>query len=241
MVDSLSKSVEKDLGQRIWDYMVLGQSLRKADIILGMGSTDLVPAERAAELYKFGLAPIILFSGKGGRNSELTPSGKNGMTEAEMLAEVAIENGVPSNDILLDKRATNSGENCKYSQELLAKAGINPEVIISVHMPYAERRDYATLRKQWAGPEFIMASPEVPFSEYHVRGFQGQMSRRDLVNDMLGDFQRLFIFPSKGFMVAQKDWELPSDKVIFAYRELIDIGYGEHQLVRENGKVVDIF
>ena len=231
---------EEELGQMIWNYSILGHELKKANIIFVLGSIDLLPAEHAADLFKKGLAPYVLFSGKGGRNFELCPMKRNGITEAELLAEFAMGKGLPYEKILLEKKSTNTGENVRFSKKLLEDKGINSRLIISSHMPSSERRDYATLRKQWEGPEFIMSSPNVPFREYNLRGYQGLMTRADLISDMLGDFQRLFIFPKKGFMIEQE--EPVPENVKEAYVELVSLGYGEGQLIKdEKGEIVNIF
>ena len=239
---------EEIYGDRIWNYMKLNHTLEKADLILGLGSLDLLPARMAAQIYSEGYANKILFTGgSNGRNYELLPKSRGAKTEAEMLAKEAIEHGVPKEAILLENKAKNSGENVKFSKDILNEKGIEARTIIVSHMPSAERRDYATLRKQWQGPEFIMASPHIGFRDYHIEGYQGSMSRRELINDMLGDFQRLFIFPRKefGYMMSQQELglDLPSDKVKEAYSELTGRGYGAHQLVpnKETGKPYEIF
>ena len=52
-----------ELVEIIWEYCLLHQPLKKADIIFVLGSHDLRVAERAAELYQQELAPLIVFSG----------------------------------------------------------------------------------------------------------------------------------------------------------------------------------
>lgn len=241
---------EEGLGELIWDHMQLNHNLREAEVILGLGSIDTLPARRAAELYHAEFAPYVLFTGgSNGRNYELLPKSRGATTEAEMLAREAREYGVPESAILLETKAKNSGENVRFSKQLLEQKGINAKTIIVCHMPSAERRDYATLGKQWPEPqpEFIMNSPAVPFREYHKEGYQGTMSRADLINDLLGDFQRLFVFsrPEFGYMKSQEDLGFKPTplSVKAAYIELVERGYGEHQLVRnkQTGQPYSIF
>ena len=42
--------LEDRLGQKIWQFMKLNHKLRKADAIIGLGSSDMIPAEIAANL-----------------------------------------------------------------------------------------------------------------------------------------------------------------------------------------------
>jgi len=239
---------EEEYGQRIWDYMKLNHNLKRVDLILGLGSIDLLPARRAAEVYFKGLAKVILFTGgSNGRNYELLPNSRGDTTEAEMLAKEAMEHGIPKDAILLEDKAKNSGENVRFSQRLLKEREIRHDKIIVSHMPSAERRDYATLMKQWKGPEFLMTSPNIGFREYHIEGYQGLMSRRDLINDMLGDFHRLFVFPRPefGYLVSQEElgFEAVPDNVKNTYLELVKRWYGADQLVRDKqtGKPCSIF
>lgn len=243
-----AKEKEEEYGQRIWDYMILGHGLKKSDFILCLGSIDLLPARRSAELYSRGYAPHVLFTGgSGGRNYDLLPKARGATTEADMLSKEAIAYGLPESVIFLEKEAKNTSENIRNSKKILADNRIEPKKIIVSHMPYAERRDYSGLRKQWPGVEFIMTSPNIEFREYHIEGFQGTMSRRELINDILGDFQRLFVHcrPQFGYIFSQEELglNLPSDKVKEAYTELVGRGYGAHQLVKNKaiGEPYEIF
>ena len=61
------KQNDKQLAQIIWDYMRYEQPLEKADVIIGLGSTDVRTAGWCAKLYHDGYAPLILFTGARGR------------------------------------------------------------------------------------------------------------------------------------------------------------------------------
>ncbi|MDO8509075.1 MAG: YdcF family protein [Nanoarchaeota archaeon] len=222
--------------KRIWNYMILNHKLKKSDLIMVLGSIDLLPARRAAHLYKKDYAPLILFSGgAGGRNYSLLRNNPKLISEAKMLALEAIKYGIPRRAVILEEESTNTGENAIFSKKLLERLKIQANRIIVVHMPSSLRRDYCTLKKQWAGMEFIMDHPKIDFEEYHKEGYQGTMSRSELISDMLGDFQRLFVHtrPEFGYIFSQKELKLkePSIKVIEAYKYLISQGYGKGQLV----------
>ncbi|MFR1319075.1 MAG: YdcF family protein [Akkermansia sp.] len=103
----------------LWNYHHVGQELRPADLIFVLGSNDVRVAEYAAELYKRHLAPVILFSGGMGRFT-----GGWAVPEAELFAEAAIKAGVPENCILIENKSTNTGENVRFSREVLKRAGI---------------------------------------------------------------------------------------------------------------------
>ena len=84
--------------QIIWDYLGMHQTPTKADCIVGFGNFNTDIARRAAELYHQGYAPKILFTGGLGRNTKsLFPE-----PEAVKFARVAVECGVPEQDIILE-------------------------------------------------------------------------------------------------------------------------------------------
>src|SRR5690606_3141694 len=124
----------------LWNHLRLGLPPVPADGMLVFGSNDLRVASHAADLYLRGFAPWILFSGARGRMTEHWER-----TEAEEMARVARGHGVPDEAILIENRATNTGENIRYSKELLEEKGRNPSTMIVVHKPYMERRTIAAL------------------------------------------------------------------------------------------------
>ena len=120
--------------QVIWDYLELRQPLEKADCIVGFGNFNDEIARRAAELYHQGYAPKVLFTGGLGRNTQgLFPE-----PEAVRFAKVAMECGVPEEDIILEERSTNTKENILFTREKLQR--LPHERILGVHQPFMERR-----------------------------------------------------------------------------------------------------
>src|SRR5258706_4197266 len=106
----------------IWDYHHLNQPLKQADCMIVLGSNDVRVAEYAAELFKQGLAPIVVFSGHKG---QLTEDWQR--SEADVYAEAAIAAGLPRKHLLIENQSTNTGENIIFSRRMLEKHGINPQ------------------------------------------------------------------------------------------------------------------
>jgi uncharacterized SAM-binding protein YcdF (DUF218 family) len=212
----MSESLINELAGKIWDYHHLNHKLEKSDVILVLGSNDLRVAEYAAELYLQGWAPLIVFSGNAG---VLTRERFN-RPEAEIFAEIALRRGTPESAILIEPESTNTGENVVFSRRLLESKGINPDSLILVQKPYMERRAYATFMNFWPGKRAISASPPIPFSEYPTEDLP-----RDLViNIMVGDLQRIKVYPERGFQIEQ---EIPDD-VWRAFEKLVELGYDKH-------------
>ena len=214
MIDgSLTKEVGHAAGV-LWDYHRLGEGLVPADGILVFGSNDLRVAEHAAVLFHADLAPWILFSGARGRMTQAWQE-----TEAAAMARVAGEVGVPESAILVEDRATNTGENIRFSQQLLAAAGHAPRSAIVVQKPYMERRTRAALEVQWPQLDILLTSPPLDFAAYCV----GELTPELVIAAMVGDFQRILDYPALGFASKQA---VP-DEVREAFEVLVAAGYRE--------------
>ena len=144
--------------------------------------------------------------------------------EANQFAEIAIRLGVPPEKILIENRSTNTGENVLFTKQLLAEKGIDPHTFIVVQKPYMERRSYATFKKLWPEKELRVTSPRVSLDEYLAKYSNEELSKDDVVSIMVGDLQRLRVYPGKGFQIPQ---EIPDD-VWRAYEELVEAGFDRH-------------
>ena len=197
----------------IWDYHHVHHTLAPADVIIVLGSHDTRVAERGAEVFLAGWAPLIVLSGNlGALTSEIWTR-----PEAEIFAEVAQAKGVPRERMLLEPRATHTGENVSFSRELLAGRGIHPRKVIAVQKPYMERRTLATFRQRWPEVDVIVTSPQIAFEDYP----RPDITRDDVIHIMLGDLQRLIVYGEKGWSAPQ---DVPPD-VQAAFQRLVKAGY----------------
>ncbi len=204
------------LAKILWDYHHMNHNPEKADCILALGSHDLRVAERAADIYHERWAPLIIFSGGLGNLTQHVWT----EPEADQFARVAEQRGVPKKDILIENKSTNTGENILFTQQLLQEKQMDPESFILVQKPYMERRSYATFKRHWPEKKLWVSSPQLAFEEY----ITDEIPADKVINIMVGDLQRIKIYPSKGFQIFQ---EIP-DEVWSAYKELIQLGYNRH-------------
>jgi uncharacterized SAM-binding protein YcdF (DUF218 family) len=204
------------LAQQLWDYHHMNHQLVKSDCILALGSHDLRVADRTAELYLEGWAPLVIMSGGLGNFTQdmWTES------EADRFAAIAIQRGVPADAILVENRSTNTGENILFTQQLLEQKGLDLQNFIVVQKPYMERRSYATFKKQWPGKNLLVTSPQIPFEQYAT----DEIPLERVINIMTGDLQRIKLYPAKGFQVYQ---EIPGT-VWSAYERLVESGFDKH-------------
>jgi uncharacterized SAM-binding protein YcdF (DUF218 family) len=210
------------LVEKIWRYLQLDHELVKADAILVLCSHDLRVAERGTELYLEGWAPLLIFSGGLGAVTRQLWS----EPEADQFARIAISLGVPSTAVLIENQSTNTGENVRFTRRLLDERGIDPRNFIVVQKPYMERRSYATFKKQWPGKDLVVTSPRVSLDDYLRQYSNETLSPDDVISIMVGDLQRIRVYPDLGFQIPQ---EIPPD-VWEAHQELVKSGYDRHLL-----------
>ena len=66
----------------------------------------------------------------------------------------------------------------------------------------------------------MVTSPQINFEDYPTT----EISLEEVIHIMVGDLQRIKIYPEKGFQVYQ---EIPA-QVWAAYEELVALGYDSH-------------
>jgi uncharacterized SAM-binding protein YcdF (DUF218 family) len=208
------------LAEKVWDYHHMHHALEPADAILVLCSHDIAVAERGAQLFLDGWAPLLIFSGGQGAITKRLWS----EPEADRFARIAIDRGVPAERILIENRSTNTGENVEFTRRLLGERGLDPATLILVQKPYMERRSYATFMKRWPEKRAIVTSPPASFQEYLARYSNDALSEDDVVGIMVGDLQRIRDYPARGFQIPQ---EIPAD-VWDAFEELVRLGYDRY-------------
>ena len=221
-VSQLNAEIQQ-AAQVVWDYHRLGHTLVPADLIFVLGSHDLRVAEHAADLFHRGLAPRVVLSGGLGRLTAETWA----RTEAETFAEVMRQRGVPETVLLLESRSTNTGENVRFTRQLLAERGVAVQSIIAVQKPYMERRAFATIRKQWPEVALRVSSPPIEFRHYPTDA----IPLDEVIHIMVGDLNRIIEYPRLGFMIPQP---VP-DTVRHAYERLVAAGFTRHRINNPDG------
>ncbi|MFA6249874.1 MAG: YdcF family protein [Candidatus Shapirobacteria bacterium] len=213
---SLASFSDDELARILWDYNNFSQDLSPSDCILVLGNNDIRVASYAADLYLAKLAPLIIMSGGYGAYTRQFFT----LPEAEVFAREAISRGVPKNHILVENQSTNTGENLLFTQKLLASKEVNVKSVILVQKPYMLRRAYATFKKQWPGVKVLATGPSIGYFDYP----NSIITKERLINHLVGDTQRVKLYPKKGFQVFQK---VPI-RVWAAYKELVRRGYDQH-------------
>jgi uncharacterized SAM-binding protein YcdF (DUF218 family) len=208
------------LAETLWRYHLMNHQIAAADAILVLCSHDERVAERAAQLFHEGWAPLVIFSGGQG---SITKTLWN-EPEAARFARIAVDLGVPRESILIECESTNTGENIVFTKRLLEERGLNLQKFILVQKPYMERRAFATFRKFWPEKDLVVTSPQVSFREYLEHYANRTLRAADVIGIMVGDLQRIKLYPDRGYQIAQ---EIPDD-VWRAFEELVRAGYDKY-------------
>jgi hypothetical protein len=217
-VGSNSVGLEPDDARTIFEYHRMNMTISPADAVFCLCSLDIRVADRAAQLLLDGYGDYLIFSGNIGRLTQ----GRYNKPEAEAFADRAKELGVPADKIITEPLATNTGENVRFTRQLLSEKGLHPRSFILVQKPYMERRTYATFKKQWPDPETEIAvtSPQIDWGDY-----PNEENSRELVTSiMVGDLIRMQEYPKRGFQTHQ---DIPVE-VWEAGQRLIQAGYSDH-------------
>lgn len=200
----------------IWNFHHMHHRLRPCDAAIALGCNDIGVADHAAELYHRGFFPcLVLTGGNSPSTAKVFPRG-----EAVHFRERALELGVPDSAILLEPKASNTGQNITFSTQVLAAAGIFPTTVLLICMPYMERRSFATARKLWPEVEVVCTSASLSLADY-VTGI-GDAGL--VIAMMVGDLQRVMEYPARGFAVEQ---HVPQ-QVREAYTLLVASGFDSH-------------
>lgn len=208
--------------ETLWDYNQMSHEPRPVDVGIGLGGHDIGVATYAADRYLAGAFPLIVFTGANAPTTvDRFPRG-----EAVHFRERAIELGVPADVILVEPRATNTGDNIDFTQALLAERGYLDSIksVMLISRPYQQRRSYAICRKRWPEVDVICGSLPLSLDDYVAS--IGDTNR--VINMLVGDTQRIWVYPAKGWAVEQ---DVP-DNVRQAYSRLVDAGFTD-RLVAE--------
>lgn len=112
----------------------------------------------ALELYREGYVPYLLVSGGLGE-------GKTS-TEAAVMRNYLMEQGVPEEHILLEHRARDTYENLKFSREIMRENGLSRALVVSHDYHLARAIDIARRLEIDASP--VGVTSHVLYGPFHI-------------------------------------------------------------------------
>jgi uncharacterized SAM-binding protein YcdF (DUF218 family) len=148
-------TLERDVyeaGARLYAYLAMPEveAPATADCVIVLGSKYLDVARFAGALCARHRYPLLVFSGNRGRNTADLPS-----TEADTFARIARPFLAATTKVLLETRATNTGDNIRYSLRLLAKHGIAARDFLLIQNPTMTSRAGRSPASRPTGPMTI--------------------------------------------------------------------------------------
>ena len=152
----------------ITDFIFLSDEPRAADVILVPGTSQSAVTLRAAELYRAGLAPFVLPSGKwsASRDSfareKIDDARYDGEYETDFAycRRILLENGVPDGAVLQEDRSTHTMENAAFSAAVLREKGIAVKRALLVCQAFHARRAFFSYACHFPGTELIVVPVE---------------------------------------------------------------------------------
>lgn len=133
-----------------------------------------------------------------------------------------LERSVPDEVIILEDTSTNTGENLIFSVKKLQELGREIRQVVIVTKPYAERRTYATMQKLFPDITSLHTSPDLNYEDYP----EGEITKDLMINIMVGEVQRIKLYPELGYTVAM---QVP-DEIESAMEFLITAGFDQQLL-----------
>lgn len=217
----------KNALKEIWDYMKLNQPLEQCDLIIGCGCANLDIPVKCADLLKQGYAPKILFAGGLGKIT----ANKFNKSEAEIYKDIAISNGIKEEDILIETKSTNTGDNFRFALEILKNNNIKHDKILIVHKPLNERRTLSCAKQILKDKELYITSYDITFEEYF--NTLDKKTIEEIINNIsviIGDIQRLIVYPQLGWQTI----EYVPKSIIDKYNYLKSLGFNKYIMSKDD-------
>jgi hypothetical protein len=182
----------------LFNFLNKKDTMQKADVIIGFGHFDMNIPKRCCELYLDGMGRKIIYTGGVGAGSA---DFKN--AEAIEFLHYTREHfpQIPPEDILIEDKSTNTGENVRFTMQLMKdefsdfnfEKGIHSAILVAT--PARQLRVYLTASQYLSHIQLINLPPELSFDD-NILIFQ--QKREDFTQQLIGEIYRLNEYPAKG-------------------------------------------
>jgi uncharacterized SAM-binding protein YcdF (DUF218 family) len=171
--------------------LLVSTDLRPADLLFVFGTRHGLPQFFAVieDLLRKRMFTWALVTGG--------PMSGEPKTEAAILAEGMVAMGVPQYRILLEERATNTGENVTFSLPIIERRlGLdNVRSLIAVGKYFSSARYLMTLQRHWPAVEKMLAP--VHYHEHDPADWHVHAESRAKV---LGEWRKIAAYQEAGFI-----------------------------------------
>lgn len=133
-LESVLLNQSDTLSTAVYDSLVIESVPNQADAVFVFGSPSDIRIKKAVELYKANFSDKIVISGQG------PVYATHAQSEAERMAKVAIQEGVPSSALILESKAITIPDNVKRTLDLFERIEFQPTRLLIVASPFVLRR-----------------------------------------------------------------------------------------------------
>lgn len=202
---------QRQLAQDVYEFFcghyVPTDEVGSADVLFVFGRDVSDLAYVAANLYLDGFVQKVLVTGGVGKDSGGLP--KLGLTEASYLAALMYNEGVAAEDLLIESKATNGGENSRFGTNSIVEAGIPAANIILLTHPSNGLRVLAAhkLEARKMGFEAIYQLTTCSWKEWKTGGSDEPALQALVISECV----RLIKWPLRTVGGVSDPWADPTD------------------------------
>jgi uncharacterized SAM-binding protein YcdF (DUF218 family) len=144
--------------------------LERSDaIIVISGDEDLARFREGLRLYRAGWAPTLLFSG----------AARDGLrSNAEVMRDLALAEGVPPTAILADHRAGDTYGNAVHTRDLMLAHGLRSAILVT--SPYHLHRAAMTFQAVYSGTNVRLIARSAPDGDWRKTSWWARPETRSL-------------------------------------------------------------
>ena len=182
----------------IFQFLNKKDALQKADVIIGFGHFDMNIPRQCCDLYLKGYGKKIIYTGGVGAGSA---DFKNAEAVEFLNYTKAHFPQIPAEDIIIEDRSTNTGENIRFSMEKMREvspdlnfeSGIRSAILVAT--PARQLRVYLTVKMHLKNIRLINLPPETTLEE-NIALFD--QKNESFTKQLKGELDRLMIYPAQG-------------------------------------------
>ena len=167
----------REAADRIAAYLALtsvDDAPNRIDLVCLAGNGVLACVDHATSLARQHDCLLLITGGIGHSTPPLVaalasrldcaPSALADLSEAELISRlIAADSLIARDQIILETRSTNTGENAAFTRDTLEELGLKPHHVVLVQDPLLQRRTDATFHHVWRDhPTLFFSSP--PFT-----------------------------------------------------------------------------
>lgn len=167
---------KRDLNQVDKDTLLQAYNIEKIDLLILLGNAIPYTVGCAAQLYKKGLCHQIMVVGGMGHSTKLLwktieentnykDIATQNRAEADIFKDILVKiHHIPEEDIIVENKSTNCGDNAIKAVQLLDKLNRSPQSILLIQDPTMQLRSHMSFERSLEGKEITVISyaPFIP-------------------------------------------------------------------------------